>query len=106
MDSRQGREKYVFLLIFALILPEIDVSILQVDERLLDMINNGKDPAQKLQDLHQWIIANKVQPKKADKPVVTTKWATQVSPKAAGELSEFQDWIRDIQTPKALMPTF
>lgn len=71
------------------------------------MANDGKDPSEKMKDLHQWILSNKVQAK-SEKPPVATTWATKITPKAAGELHDFQNWVREIQTPAIITfePTF
>lgn len=61
--------------------------------------DDGRDPAQKLKDLHTWLMNNKVSAKFPERRIMRTTWAAPANAKAAAELEDFQRWISDMQSP-------
>ncbi len=61
-----------------------------------------RDPAQKLKDLHAWLVDNEVSKSFAPRPRMTTGWPEPTNPKAAAEVEDFQNWIKEIQSPTRL----
>jgi hypothetical protein len=67
------------------------------------MMEDGRDPIEKLNDLRTWLRDNKVE--SAPKPVKTTggiritgQHARPTSAAASGEIADFEQWVNDIQS--------
>ncbi len=61
-----------------------------------------RDPVQKLKDLHAWLMDNEVSKSFSARSRMTTHWPEPTSAKAKAEVEDFQNWVKEIQSPTRL----
>lgn len=64
--------------------------------------NDDRDPVQKLKDLQDWLQNNKVSAKFPEKPPLQVSWAMPTDYRAAAEVDDFRNWVKEIQSPRFL----
>lgn len=63
------------------------------------ILNNGKDPVEKLKDLHQWLMNNRVRNiSEFQNSPAKVEIEPPKSIQAQNELADFKDWLKDIQS--------
>jgi hypothetical protein len=67
------------------------------------MARDDRDPLQKLKDLHEWLMSNSPAARIPVKVPVQSTWAVPISDKAVAEVQDFQNWVKEIQSPKFVL---